>query len=469
MLTTNQEWAESLFSKAELGDPRRTKRLIKISQDMLTSVDNSLHAASPDPASIEGAYRFIRNDSVAPQAIAEAAYSFTDTLVSQRKLVLAIQDTTGLSYRHSVCEELGAVNSSNSKRHSAKGRTLYAHSTLMLDAQTEQVLGLGSQHYWHRDKKQEGNGHQLQLRNAEDKESFKWQRNLESIANRLPSMDNVIDVCDREADIYDYLAYQQKHEYRFIVRASDYRLIDNSDSKLNEFADELVALGQYKIKVAQKGGRKARTVKLELCTSNVSLRKPQRAKELASVNVNFIYCREVNHDNIEEQPLKWLLYTSESVDTFEQARKIVRYYELRWRIEEFHKVWKSDGTRVESLRMQQKENLMRVAVIKAFIAVRLMQIRDLVVTEDKVSGTDISCDVYLSELAWKILWKKVEKKTALPNSTPSLRWAYYGLAHLGKWKDTARTGKVGVKALWQGWEVLMILVESYNELRELDL
>jgi hypothetical protein len=124
MLTTNQQWAEALFSKAELGDPRRTKRLIKISEDMLTNVDNSVHAASPDPASIEGAYRFIRNDSVEPQAIAEAAYSYTDTLVSQRKLVLAIQDTTGLSYRHSVCEELGAVNSSNNKRHSAKGRTL---------------------------------------------------------------------------------------------------------------------------------------------------------------------------------------------------------------------------------------------------------------------------------------------------------------------------------------------------------
>ena len=58
--------------------------------------------------------------------------------------------------------------------------------------------------------------------------------------------------------------------------------------------------------------------------------------------------------------LKWHLLTSESVTTAEEAEKIIFYYEKRWLIEDYHKVWKSEGTDVESLRMQTKENLERM-------------------------------------------------------------------------------------------------------------
>jgi len=54
-----------------------------------------------------------------------------------------------------------------------------------------------------------------------------------------------------------------------------------------------------------------------------------------------------------------------------QAREIIGYQELRWLIEGYHKVWQSASTRVEALRMQSRENLTRMSVILAFIAVRL--------------------------------------------------------------------------------------------------
>lgn len=55
-----------------------------------------------------------------------------------------------------------------------------------------------------------------------------------------------------------------------------------------------------------------------------------------------IVCQEVGADAVQEK-LCWILYTTEAVNAVEEARIIVRYYELRWRIEEFHKVWKSDA------------------------------------------------------------------------------------------------------------------------------
>ena len=100
MFTENPHvWAESVFGKADLNDPRRTKRLVKLAGDMAAQTGHSVVRASQDPASIEGAYRFIRNEAITPENIAVAGFKQTDQLVRQRPLVLAIQDTTGLSYR----------------------------------------------------------------------------------------------------------------------------------------------------------------------------------------------------------------------------------------------------------------------------------------------------------------------------------------------------------------------------------
>ena len=71
----------------------------------------------------------------------------------------------------------------------------------------------------------------------------------------------------------------------------------------------------------------------------------------------------------------WILLTTETVKTFEDCRTVLRFYELRWRIEEFHKAWKT-GAGVERQRMQSADNLERMAVILMFVAVRLIQIRE---------------------------------------------------------------------------------------------
>mgnify|MGYP000489432285 FL=1 len=462
----SKEWATTLFGNAQLGDPRRTNRLIKLANDMAQNVNASVCSSSRDPASIEGAYRFIRNDNIAPEAIAEAGYQYTDAVVRERPLVLALQDTTGLSYRHSVCEELGEVNSSNSTKNSSKGRTYYAHSTLMLDAQHEQVLGLAYQHYWYRDKKSSGKYHELQCRKRQEKESYKWQHNVEQLSERLGSLDNIIDVCDREADMYEYLDYQLSKGHRFVVRASENRRVSGTENKLSKVIDNLNTKDYYNLNIPQKGGRPARTAKIAVGYTEVTLMKPQRAIAQPEILVNIVVCQEVE-TNEGIQPLRWVLYTSEPIASAKDARKIARYYELRWRIEEFHKIWKTDGTQVEKLRMQSRDNLRRVAVIQAFIAVRLFQLKEL--AQNKEEAKEIPCTVYFSNISWKILWKSTDKNKPFPDEPPSLYWSYYALAKLGRWHDSKRNGRVGTIALWNGWLQLMQLVESYELLQGLDL
>lgn len=108
-----------------------------------------------------------------------------------------------------------------------------------------------------------------------------------------------------------------------------------------------------------------------------------------------------------------------------------------------------------------------VAVIKAFIAVRLLQLKEI--AQDREEAENISCETLLTLVSWRLLWNKVENKKALPKEVPSLHWAYYALARLGRWHDSARNGRVGNQALWRGWLTLMNYVESYELLKGLDL
>ena len=464
--TTSEEWAQLVFGQSDLGDSRRTDRLVKLTSDMASHVGSSIVIASDNPASIEGAYRFINNPCINPEEIALSGYKFTDSIVKQKRLVLAIQDTTGLSYRHSICNELGSVSSAKKTSKNPVGRSVFVHSTMMMDADTEQVIGLANQHYWVREEKSDNTREQLQNRPSEDKESFKWQKNIEELSARMGSLDNVLDICDREADIYEYLSYQVSHGHRFLVRAKENRRLNQPVIKLKELVNTIEPQGYYTLDITQKGGRKKRKAKIAISYQSITIKKPKRGEGEPELTVNVIVCQEVNTNNSKEK-LCWILYTTEEVTTIAQARQLVRYYELRWRIEEFHKVWKTDGTQVEKLRIQSYSNLKRVAVIQAFIAIRLMQLQDM--AKNKEVAKETSCETVLSELSWKFLWKKTEIKIAIPEDPPSLYWAYYAIAKLGGWYDSKRTGRVGIKAMWTGWFKLIELVEAVEIFKQLKL
>ncbi|WP_405629600.1 IS4 family transposase [Pseudoalteromonas sp. Ld20] len=455
------EWAQMIFGQANLGDPRRTKRLVQLTSDMASNTSSSIVKACGSSDKIEGAYRFIRNENISPEDMANAGFKHTHDIMQQRPLVLAIQDTTGLTFKHNVVQELGDVCCS--KNGKTKTRTLYAHSTLVLDAHTEQTIGLANQHYFYRDKAVKGTPTEQQNRPFEEKETYRWKACFEKIKAKVNGVSNVIDVCDREADIYEYLDYHIQHKHRFLVRAKENRVLLDPNSKLKSLIETSPQQCSYSVEIKQRGGRKARKAHLMLSYESVVIKKPQLGEGAASLKVNVIICKKKNTD--VEDPLCWVLYTNEAINNPEDALKIVRYYELRWRIEEFHKVWKSDGTDVERLRLQRKNNIMRTAIIQAFIAVRLMQLQEI--AQNNKQATQINCEECTQKLTWQLLWMRTEKGAPPPASPPSVYWFYYALARLGGWNDSKKNGRVGFKALWLGWYRLMDMVEATELLKAL--
>ncbi|WP_199611113.1 IS4 family transposase [Flocculibacter collagenilyticus] len=453
MLENATVWAEKQFGKTNLGDPRRTNRLVKLAATIANEPGKPLVNITQSPADMEGAYRFIRNDHVEPNAIADAGFQATVEQAQEHELLLALEDTTNIVYSHrSVRDDLGHVNQGN--RH----RGMLAHSILLFAPQSSKVVGLIEQSRWTRDITTRGKRRLHAQTPYQEKEGYKWESASRNMADRLQSkMLDVISVCDREADIYEYLEYKLDSQQRFIVRSMQSRHIEEGENKLYAFASELQSAGQKQVHIAQKGGRKARCATLDIVFTPVTLKVPSN-KQGKSLPVYYVGCSERENPDSE---LNWHLLTNEPVHSKEDALKVVSHYEYRWLVEEYHKVWKSDGTDIESLRLQSKDNVERLVTINGFVATRILQLK---FTNEQGHA---SCEQVLSPTAWKLLWLK-RMKSQLPDSVPNMSWAYQELAKLGGWKDTKRTGRASVKVLWQGWFKLQTILEGYELAKSLE-
>jgi len=144
---------------------------------------------------------------------------------------------------------------------------------------------------------------------------------------------------------------------------------------------DATALCGNTVEIPQRGGRKARRAKVLLRSATFDFLVPEgSAVPEESLRINVILAEEIGPPAGYE-PLHWVLLTAEAIDGAEAALQIVRYYELRctlWgikRVEDYHKAWKS-GVGVERQRFQSVGNLERMLAITAFLAVRLLQLRE---------------------------------------------------------------------------------------------
>ncbi|MGR6833999.1 IS4 family transposase [Aliivibrio wodanis] len=457
MFTTDtSQWAFDTFSKANLGDPRRVKRLISIAGSIANNTGKSVLQSLSTSAEVEAAYRFIRNKTIKPNDISESGFASTVEAAKSFDTLLALEDTTSLSFTHdSVSSELGHTSCYQ------KATGFQAHSVLLFAQKEQQVVGLIEQHRWTRVLANKGQSETAPGRTYKEKESYKWERASRKTAERMGSaMSKVISVCDREADLIEYLTYKTENQQRFIVRSMQSRRILESNDKLYKFGSALKSAGVRVVPVMQRGGRKAREATCDIRFAPITVQIPSN-KRGNPVELYYVSCIEQG----TTKGLCWHILTSEPIITKKQAATILECYERRWLIEDFHKSWKTGGTQVENLRMQSKENLEKMVVLLAFIACRIQQLRYLGLQQEKAKK--VSCEVILSTKAWKLLWLKREK-TRLPKKAQTLYWAYINLGKLAGWHDMKRNGRVGWVRLWEGWFKLQDIVEGYELAQSLE-
>jgi hypothetical protein len=192
---TDESWAVTEFAEAELGDARRTQRLIRVATVLAQQPMASLPEACGSPAELKATYRLFDNEAIAPAELLASHVSATYERVVRLPRMLAVQDTTEVDWTaHPATTGLGPIGSPTQQG-------VMVHSTLAFTP--ERVpLGLLAQDVWVRDPEKVGHGRRAAAPIAE-----KESRRLCSLAAvneaRTVSADALCERGDREADVYD--------------------------------------------------------------------------------------------------------------------------------------------------------------------------------------------------------------------------------------------------------------------------
>ena len=118
------QWAESEFASAQLGDQRRTQRLVKIATNLVQKPGGTLPQAFPTYSELKAAYRFFNQPKVTFPQIQQPHWQRTRAACQEPGEYLLIEDTTDLDYTdHPATEEMGAIGD-------GRGRGLRLHTTL---------------------------------------------------------------------------------------------------------------------------------------------------------------------------------------------------------------------------------------------------------------------------------------------------------------------------------------------------
>lgn len=468
-------WAARTFAGSQLPDERLNRRLVQYAAAQAVEPAAATCAACKgDVAAREGAYRFLENSRVTAESIEQGPFARTAELCRGRRVVLVIQDTTSVSVRYRpLADEIRSEGSPTG---------FVVHNTLAVDGINGEIIGLIDQQRWIREPK-DAQAEAERRSAATGSESDKWELARQRAANRLADAapTRLITVADREADIYDFLRAHADNHQGCVIRAKHDRVIELDGAPAGRFIDQLESapiVGHRAVVVQQRGGqgcsvgqkprdpRKQHTVEVEVrVIQNMQVappsKRPNGTGEVLIINAVLVRGAEPQPDTGTE-PLQWILLTTEPVETWEQIEQVIQWYQQRWTVEEFHKCWKT-GCRLEYRPFQDPGTIERIMVILAAIAVRMMQLHRLA-----NSGEEAACDSTLNVDEWQCLWRFAEPKKDIPTEPPSAQWAFNAIAKLGGWYDTKRTGRVGWKTIWRGWEKLHERVEGWRAARQVN-
>ena len=322
-------WVSEELAAADLGDLRRTRRLIRIVEDLAAKPNASVPEASRDAAAMQGTYDFWANRRVDADAIIRAhAIASVDRMAGETT-VLAIQDTTELDYsHHRATEGLGGISK-------ARARGLKVHSVLAASA-AGVPLGVLHQEVWARPKVRKRDDQRRRL--IEQKESVRWLRSLEVTERLVGNRTRVVTVGDREADIYELFSLARSRGSEFLIRAAQDRQTTNTEAQ-NDFTALFASVevcecqGQFSLKLQRTPRRAARTAIVSVRYTRLWLRPPEYLRHLAPIAVTALLAQEMQPPPANEAPIRWLLLTTLDVPDMATARQCLTWYSYRWLIE----------------------------------------------------------------------------------------------------------------------------------------
>jgi hypothetical protein len=444
--TEGKDWAEEEFGDADLGDQRLTKRLVQIVRDFCARPQGSVPQACQSRAKTKAAYRFFDHPEIIMDKILEPHYEATLARARQEEVVLAVQDTTTLNYTaHPATENLGPIG-----YRLDKGIGLIVHDTMAFNREGT-PLGLMDVQCWARDPEDFGKKKRRHELLIEQKESHKWLVSFRKVAEaqkRCPKT-TFVSMGDREADVYELFDLALGHSAgpKLLVRAMQNRALAEGQSHLWEQVQGQDVSAILEVHVPRRGSRASRVARLEVRFAEVSLKAPQRKKNLKEVRIWAVLAKEVQSPS-EVEPIEWMLLSTCKVSTGEEAIERVNWYGLRWGIEVYHRTLKS-GCKIEDRQLGHADRIEACLGVDMVVAWRVFHLTKL-----GREAPDVPCTVFFEEAEWKALCVYLSQNPVPPHQPPTLNEAIRMTATLGGFLGRKCDGQPGTKSLWIGLQRL---------------
>ncbi len=125
-------------------------------------------------------------------------------------------------------------------------------------------------------------------------------------------------------------------------------------------------------KTKAKPKRPSRSAELEVRYQWIQLRPSKYYSGKAPLDIWVVHAVETAPPEAAS-PVEWFLLTTVDIRAAEDAVQCLRWYCLRWRIEDFHRVLKS-GCGIEEIAHETAERIRRAIAINLVIAWRIMLI-----------------------------------------------------------------------------------------------
>ena len=455
------EWAQLNFGTCELGDKRRRDRLVQVAEEIANNPSASLPNQIEKWGDLKAAYRLFDREEVTFEAIARPHWELTKKLAKGRTLVIG--DTTELDFgRFREIEGVGPTGNGT-------GQGFLLHNALMVNADSEEIIGVAGQtiHYRKRKRKSTKRPTAPNRLKKKERESEVWGKVIDQIGSPAEG-DSFVHVFDRGADNFEVYCHLLQQRSDWVIRASQmHRCVLVGDSEesmqLKAYLPELKPLGSYTLSLRARPRQSAREAELEVRIGQIKIPRPRhvspwvRELKQGPIAVNVIEVIEVNPPK-GVQPIRWLLFTSLPVATFDDAWVVIGYYELRWLVEEYHKALKT-GCCTESRQLKTAGRLEAFVGLTSVVAVRLFKLKSLARTKPDAPAQRVVPGVWLRML--KLARRNLHRVHDL-----TVGQFYREVAKLGGFLGRKNDGEPGWITIWRGWEKLNMYVFVASRLKQ---
>lgn len=455
MIVPGMIWARRQFRRSALPDERLRRRASTVVTAMVRSPGRSIPELFDTSADAKAAYNLFKHPSITPETLQSGHRSLTRNRLREAGTYLLIEDTTELIwYRRDAVEGLGMVSSKH-------GQGFLLHSVLAVhwsdwDGTSRPplaVLGLVDQQYYLRQPIPAGEKDNDSLvRQNRPRESQLWEQAGERIGAAPPSV-RWVRVCDRGADIYEFLQSCRHLGHGFVVRAAQDRLLCFPQAtKLFEIARQAESLGGFDLPLRSRPGHAARTAHLHISAQAVGIQSPLRPGyargALPPVPCTVVRVWEPD-PAVGAEPLEWILLVDSPVASYDEALNCARQYASRWLIEEFHKVLKS-GMGAERLQLESSTRLMAAISLMSLAAIRVVELKERarLIPDEPAESTG------LTSFELQVLAARLQRDIR------TVRDVVLAIGRLGGHMNRKGDGMPGITTLWRGLRRLQDLTEG---------